>query len=144
VPFPHADPLPSDDRLRVLSPASDWTMNSSYGNDAKIALRLKSASVLIHPREAAARNIKEGDQVELGNEHGRLELIAETTPDVPPGIALVHKGRWPKLDPNGANVNILNPGAKSDMGESSSVHGVEAELRPLLPLGKRRLEHQHA
>ena len=144
VPFPHADPLPSNDRLRVLSPASDWTMNSSYGNDAKIALRLKSASVLIHPREAAARNIKEGDRVELGNEHGRLELIAETTPDVPPGIALVHKGRWPKLDPNGANVNILNPGTKSDMGESSSVHGVEAELRPLLPIGKRRLEHQHA
>jgi hypothetical protein len=56
----------------------------------------------------------------------------------------VHKGRWPKLDPNGANVNILNPGHKSDIGESSSVHGVEAELRPLLPLAKRRVLHEHA
>jgi anaerobic selenocysteine-containing dehydrogenase len=144
VPFPHADALPQGGRLRVLSPASDWTMNSSYANDARIALRMRFACVLIHPHEAAARDIAEGDKVELCNEHGRLELIAETTSNVPPGIALVHKGRWPKLDPNGANVNILNPGHKSDIGESSSVHGVEAELRPLLPLAKRRVLHEHA
>jgi anaerobic selenocysteine-containing dehydrogenase len=144
APFPHADAAPQGSRLRVLSPASDWTMNSSYANDSKVKLRMKLASVLIHPREAAARDIAEGDKVELCNEHGRLELIAETTSNVPPGIALVHKGRWPKLDPNRANVNILNPGNKSDIGESSSVHGVEAELRPLLPHGKRRVLHEHA
>jgi anaerobic selenocysteine-containing dehydrogenase len=144
VPFPHADALAQGSRLRVLSPASEWTMNSSYANDAKIALRLRSACVLIHPREAAARDIAVGDKVELCNEQGRLELIAETTPNVPPGIALVHKGRWPKLDPSGANVNILNPGNKSDIGESSSVHGVEAELRPLHPRAKARVLHEHA
>ena len=30
----------------------------------------------------------------------------------------------------GANVNALNPGAKTDMGESSAVHGVLVELVP--------------
>jgi anaerobic selenocysteine-containing dehydrogenase len=144
APFPHADPLPQNGRLRVLSPASDWTMNSSYANDSKIAFRMRCASVLIHPREAAARAIAEGDKVELSNEQGRLELIVETTSNVPPGIALVHKGRWPKLDGNGANVNILNPGNKSDIGESSTVHGVEAELRSLLPLKTPRAVHEHA
>jgi anaerobic selenocysteine-containing dehydrogenase len=144
APFPHADALPQSGWLRVLSPASDWTMNSSYANDAKIALRLNAAAVMIHPGEAAARSIKEGDKVELCNEHGRLELVAETTARVPPGIALVHKGRWPKLDPNGANVNILNSGTKSDMGDSSTVHGVEADLRPLHPAARRRGLHAHA
>jgi len=85
VPFPHADPSPQGSRLRVLSPASDWTMNSSYANDSKVGLRMKLASVLIHPREAAARGIAEGDKVELCNEHGRLELIAETTSNVSAG-----------------------------------------------------------
>ena len=28
-------------------------------------------------------------------------------------------------------VNVLNPGLKSDMGESSSVHAVEVELSPV-------------
>ncbi len=49
--------------------------------------------------------------------------------DVPRGVALVHKGRWPKLDPSHANVNVLNTGRKSDMGESSAVHSVEVEIR---------------
>jgi anaerobic selenocysteine-containing dehydrogenase len=144
APFPHADARAAHGRLRVLSPASEWTMNSSYANDSKIAHRMRVASVLVHPQEAAARNVAEGDKVELSNEHGRLELIVETTSNVPPGVALVHKGRWPKLDPNRANVNILNPGNKSDIGESSCVHGVEAELKPLLARGSARALLEHA
>ena len=30
-----------------------------------------------------------------------------------------------------ANINRLNPGRKTDMGESSAVHGVEVEILPL-------------
>jgi hypothetical protein len=58
-------------------------------------------------------------------------LTAKLTDSVPRGVALVHKGRWPKLDPNNANVNVLNPGEKSDIGESTCVHGVEADIRLL-------------
>ena len=41
---------------------------------------------------------------------------------------LSHKGRWPGLETQGCNVNRLNPGEKSDMGESSSVHGTLVEI----------------
>jgi hypothetical protein len=44
---------------------------------------------------------------------------------------LVPKGRWPGRDASGANVNVLNPGTKTDLAESSAVHGIEAELIPL-------------
>ena len=47
---------------------------------------------------------------------------------MPRGVALSHKGRWPRQEPSGANVNVLNPGEKADMGESTSVHGVEVML----------------
>jgi hypothetical protein len=30
-----------------------------------------------------------------------------------------------------ANVNVLNPGQKSDMGENTCVHGVEVAVTPL-------------
>jgi hypothetical protein len=49
------------------------------------------------------------------------------------GVALVHKGRWPKFDPSGRNVNALNPGQKTDLGESSAVHSTEVELLPATP-----------
>ena len=42
-----------------------------------------------------------------------------------------HKGRWPKREAARANVNVLNPGHKTDMGESTCVHGVEIVVTPL-------------
>jgi hypothetical protein len=47
------------------------------------------------------------------------------------GVALVHKGRWPKLEASGCNVNVLNPGQKTDLAESSAVHSVEVQLVPM-------------
>jgi hypothetical protein len=44
-------------------------------------------------------------------------------------VAFSPKGRWPKREPARANVNALNPGEKADMGESTSVHGVEVTVR---------------
>ena len=55
----------------------------------------------------------------LSSESGSLRLHVACSENVPRGVALVHKGRWPKLDPGHANVNVLNPGRKTDMGESS-------------------------
>ena len=46
-----------------------------------------------------------------------------------PGVALSHKSRWPKLSKQHANINVLNPGRKTDMAESSAVHSVEVALR---------------
>jgi hypothetical protein len=46
------------------------------------------------------------------------------------GVALTHKGRWPKHEPQRANVNLLNPGRKADMGESSCVHRLEVTIVP--------------
>ena len=129
VPQPHADEPTAGGRLRVLSPASEWQLNSSYGNDSKIRARLGPPEVSIHPSEAEARGLADGAQVQLVNDEGRLSLIVRVSEDVPRRVALVYKGRWPKFEASLANVNVINPGGKTDMGESSCVHAVEAELR---------------
>ena len=103
-------------------------MNSSYGNDAKIRNRTGQADVTLNIDEAHSRSLSDGDAVVLFNEVGRLPLRLIVSEHVPRGVALVPKGRWPKLDPSRANVNVLNNGRKSDMGESSSVHSVEVEI----------------
>jgi anaerobic selenocysteine-containing dehydrogenase len=128
APQPWADAAPKGGRLRLLSPASPWRMNSSYDNVEKVRLRAPRAEVRLHPDEAAARGFTDGTPVTLFNDAGRLSLQVACSDEVPLGVALVHKGRWPKLDPSHANVNILNAGQKSDMGESSSVHSVEVEI----------------
>jgi anaerobic selenocysteine-containing dehydrogenase len=64
----------------------------------------------------------------LRNQTGSLELEVRISDEVPRGVALSPKGRWPKLEPTRANVNALNPGVASDMGASTTVHGVEVSV----------------
>lgn len=130
VPLPHADGAANAGRYRVLSPATKWTMNSSYANDPKVREQMEGAVCFIHPQDATTDGIADGAPVELANDQGRLALTAKVTTDVTPGSLLVYKGQWPSLhEQSSANVNVLNPGDKTDMGESCCVHGVEAELR---------------
>jgi anaerobic selenocysteine-containing dehydrogenase len=128
VPLPLADPKPVDGRLRLLSPASTFTMNDSFANVAKLAKRAGPPTVALHPADAAARGLQADDEVMLSNETGSLKLRVRLSDDVPPGVALSHKGRWPRQEPEGANVNALNPGRKTDIGESTCVHSIEVAV----------------
>jgi anaerobic selenocysteine-containing dehydrogenase len=129
-PLPLADPRPQHGRLRLLSPASSWLLNDSFANSAKIAKRLGPAAIALHPDDAHARGLVGGEDVLVENGTGRLRCRLEVTQDVPPGVALSHKGRWPRQEPGGVNVNALNPGERSDMGDSTAVHGVEVAVSP--------------
>jgi anaerobic selenocysteine-containing dehydrogenase len=128
LPLPLADPRPAGGRLRLLSPASPWLLNDSFANDAKIAKRIGPATIALHPDDAAARGLAEGDEAVVANETGHLQLLVTLSDAVPRGVAYSPKGRWPKREPAHANVNALNPGARADMGESTSVHGVEVTV----------------
>jgi anaerobic selenocysteine-containing dehydrogenase len=132
LPQPTTDPRPAGDRLRLLSPASPWLMNDSYANDGRIAERLGVATVTLNPTDAAARGLAAGDKVRLVNQTGVLDLTLAVSDVVPPGACLSPKGRWPRHEgPARANINVLNPGIKSDMGESTCVHGVEVTVERL-------------
>ena len=129
VPLPLADPRPAAGRLRLLSPAPSLSLNSSFTNVEKIATRLGPATVALHPADAAERGLAAGDMAFLANETGRLALRVTLSDAIPRGVALAHKGRWPKRETTRANINVLNPGHKADMGESTCVHGVEVVVR---------------
>ena len=128
VAEPHADPRPRPGLLRLLTPASPWILNDSFANDRKLSRRIGAATVAVHPADAAQRGLAEGDDVVLANDSGRLALTLALSDLLPRGVAYAPKGRWPKLESSHANVNVLNPGERSDMGDSTTVHGVEVTL----------------
>ena len=119
------EPRPPAGLLRLLPPAHAWLLNTSFGNVRRIRARLGPASIALHPADAAERHLTDGDTALVHNSSGRLELQVATSDQMPRGVALAHKGRWLATDPAQANVNVLNPGNKSDMGESSAVHSVQ-------------------
>jgi anaerobic selenocysteine-containing dehydrogenase len=130
LPEPTAEPRPAAGRFRLLSPASPWLMNDSFANDERIARKLGEAWVAMHPDDAGSLGVANGDEVDLSNDTGHLRLRLRVSDEVLPGVVLSPKGRWPKRERTGANVNVLNPGEKADMGGSTAVHSVEVAIEP--------------
>jgi len=128
TPQPTADAPPSEGRLRLLSPAGKWLMNSSYGNDPRIQELMGAPTVAIHPDDAKRLGIEDGQQVTLKNDAGTLTMAAVISDIIPAGSLLTDKSRWPNAENAHANVNLLHIPQKTDMGESTSVHGVEVEI----------------
>lgn len=83
----------------------------------RIAARLGPATITLHPADAT----------------GSLPLRITLSEALPRGVALSHKGHWPKREPARANVNVLNPGHKADMAGNTCVHGVEVTVIPHIP-----------
>jgi len=131
IPQPTVDCRPADGQLRLLTPASEWQLNDSYGNDDNVRRKLGEPCVYVNPEDARSLGLEEGRAVSLSNGTGQIELRVMVSDIVAPGVALAHKGRWPRLDPSGANVNVLNSGQRTDMGESSSVHGTLVRITPV-------------
>ncbi|MCP4470810.1 MAG: molybdopterin-dependent oxidoreductase [Gammaproteobacteria bacterium] len=129
TPTPDVDAPAPGNHLRLLSPADKYLMNSSYGNDPKIRQKLGPATVTINPEDAKLRDIAEGDPVIMSNETGELTLTAKVSDIVPAGTALSAKSRWVMHEPGKVNVNILHTPRKTDMGESTSVHGTKIMLQ---------------
>ncbi len=128
IPECRTDPHAAAGWLRLLSPADAWLLNSSFGNVGRIGRRLGTATIALNPLDAGERRLVHGQAAVVRNRWGSLELEVLICADVPRGVALTHKGRWLGPGSRAANVNVLNGGGKSDMGESSAVHSVEVEV----------------
>ncbi len=128
LPHAGADAAPTDGRLRLLSPAIGWMLNTSFSNDPKIRRQAGAMAVFLHPDEARLRGLLDGATVLIASATGQLEAALVISDDVPPGVAYFPKGRWLKQEAAGANVNVLNPSRVSDMGESATYHGTEVTV----------------
>ena len=130
APVAAADTRPGDGRLRLLSTSSEWMLNTTYGNDDGVDRRAGPMTITLNPVDAAGHGLGAGMVACVRSSEGELVVPVVVSTDVPPGVALMPKGRWPKREPTGANVNALNPGDRSDLGNSSAVHGTEVWSSP--------------
>ena len=128
LPQATVDKEPADSKLRLISPAAEWLMNSSFGNDRRVIRMMGPATVTCHPETASGMGIGDGDWVRLSNEFGELALTLRVSDMITPGALLVYKSRWLKMENSRANVNVLCVAKKTDMGESTSVHATEVTV----------------
>ena len=90
----------------ATSPARQF-LNSTFAETPGSRQREGRPELMIHPQDAAAEGITEGDVVTIGNLRGEVRLPVTVTDKVKPGV-LVHEGLWANSDfLGGEGINIL-------------------------------------
>ncbi len=107
--------------LRMISPPGAFIVNTTMGNVPSL---LKAAggqpSVLIHPDDAAASQVEDGQMVRVISATGQIERRAQVTTEARPGVLVVVGQWWPKLAPDRRGLNELTSQRLTDMGGGST------------------------
>jgi anaerobic selenocysteine-containing dehydrogenase len=90
----------------ITAPARNF-LNSSFTETPTSRAREGRPSVLLHPKDAEAHGIADGDRVRLANKRGDVTLHAELFDGLQPGV-LVVESIWPNDDfEGGIGINAL-------------------------------------
>src|SRR5918995_4159308 len=120
---------PGEGRLALVAGASHWFLNSMFANAPSQLRRAGAPAVALHPDDAAARGLADGDDVEIGNERGSFRATLVVGPTARRGVAATTKGHWPKLLSGGTNVNAVVEERDADLGGGAVFHDCAVWVR---------------
>ncbi|MFF4503865.1 molybdopterin-dependent oxidoreductase [Streptomyces sp. NPDC001401] len=114
--------------LVLISSASHFFLNTTFANKESLVRRAGAPFVELHPDDAAARGLVEGEQVRIFNDRGAFTAQLQVSDSVRPGVARTTKGWWAKLTGNRAGVNATVAERDSDMGGGAVYHDNRVEV----------------
>jgi len=84
--------------------------------------------LLMHPSDAAARTLEDGDTVRMTNDLGEVHCPLSVAPAVRPGTVVLPKGLWRKSTRNGSTATALAPDTLTDFGGGACFNDARVEV----------------
>jgi anaerobic selenocysteine-containing dehydrogenase len=114
--------------LAAISPPNRHFLNSSFANMPFAIAEAKEPSLDIHPLDAAARSIRDGDQVRIFNDRGSLAAKARVSDKTREGVVVALSVWWRKLAGDGRNANEVTSQALTDIGRGATFYDCLVEV----------------
>ena len=127
---------PEDTRypLRLITPKSPYRIHSQ-GSNLKYSREKARHALEMHPSDAHARGLVDGETVRLFNDQGECRVPLRLTEDIVPGVVCLPEGVWVSLGPDGVDragsANMLTSTQGTKPGKNCIMHGVGVEVRCL-------------
>ena len=88
-------PLPAlpEGALRLLTPKAHYFLNSTFANMPRQRKSQGAAVIEIHPEEAMARTLNDGDIVLARHRSKAMRVVLKVTDSIRPGLAVL-EGKW--------------------------------------------------
>ncbi|MGQ0668846.1 MAG: molybdopterin-containing oxidoreductase family protein [Actinomycetota bacterium] len=103
-------------------------LNSSYGGIERHLKGEREPLLEIHPDDAQARGIRDGDMVRVFNERGEVEVRARVGDRVRPGVVSIPSGWWASRSPGGRSANALTADGVAPWGRGGDFHDTLVEV----------------
>jgi anaerobic selenocysteine-containing dehydrogenase len=136
-PLPSYVPLkegPDDPGLRAqyplqcIVPPNRFFLNSSFSQSELLRRRQQTATVLLSPADAAARGVRDGDEVRVTSGRGEARFRALVDGGMRPGVVVIEGLWWHRFQSGGHNVNALTSDRTADMGGGPTFHSNLVEV----------------
>ncbi|MBB5401203.1 molybdopterin-containing oxidoreductase family protein [Paraburkholderia youngii] len=114
--------------LAMISPPARNFLNSTFVNIESLRATEGEPHLDIHPADAHARGIGDGDQVRIFNDRGSMQARARVTDRAREGLVVGLSIWWKKLAPDGRNANQLTSQALTDLGGSATFYDCLVEV----------------
>jgi anaerobic selenocysteine-containing dehydrogenase len=120
------DPATEKYPLALISPSSERTINSTLGQ-----LPRPDVKLVMHPDDARARGLADGDLVRIFNDLGEVHCTLQVLPNIRPGTISLPKGLWRRSTRNGATVTALVPDALTDIAGGACFNDARVQVASL-------------
>jgi anaerobic selenocysteine-containing dehydrogenase len=117
--------------LVLMAPAGRFFLNSTFASIDWHRSKMGPVLIHLHPDDAAARGLADGDGVRIFNDRGSFVGQAVLDDAARPGVAFMYKSHWPKLVEGGANANATTPERDADMAGAPTFHDNRVEILPV-------------
>ena len=87
---------------------------------------------VLHPEDAAARGLVDGQKVALFNDRGRIGLVLRVADEIRPGVVLV-PGQRPDEESVHGTINMLCSDRYTDIGEGATYQSTWLEAQAWAP-----------
>ena len=121
-------PDPGTERypLTLISPASDRTISSTLGELPRPDVKLS-----MHPADASARGLADGDLVRIFNDLGEVHCTLHVAPSIRRGTVSLPKGLWRRSTRNNLTATALVPDTLTDIGGGACFNDARVQVASL-------------
>jgi anaerobic selenocysteine-containing dehydrogenase len=114
--------------LAFISPPAHHFLNSTFSAQPSLARRESEPFLTIHPHDAAARGIRDGEMVRTFNDRGAFLARARVSDAARPGVVVGLSIWWAKMCPGGFNANAVTSQELTDMGGGATFYDALVEV----------------
>ena len=114
--------------LSFISPPRRNFLNSSFANLPRFREGDKAPELEMHPDDAAARGIRDGDAVRVFNDRGEFAAVARVNRKPRRGLVVALSVWWKKFAPDGRNANDVTSQRIADLGGAATFYDCLVEV----------------